>query len=39
VNNPAQNEVVGLLTEAYLLRRYAEELDTARRELAGERNV
>lgn len=39
VNDPAQNQVAGLLTEAHLLRRYAEELDTARRELAGERNV
>ena len=28
--------VIGLLTEAHVLRRYAEELDKARRDLAGE---
>jgi len=28
--------VLGLLTEGYLMRRYAEELDKARRDLAGE---
>jgi CIC family chloride channel protein len=39
VDDPAKKQVVGLLTEAHLLRRYAEELDTARRELAGERNL
>jgi CIC family chloride channel protein len=29
--------VIGLLSEAHLLRRYAEEVDKARMELAGER--
>jgi CIC family chloride channel protein len=28
--------VLGLLTESHLMRRYAEELDKARRDLAGE---
>jgi CIC family chloride channel protein len=28
--------VIGLLTEGYLMRRYAEELDKARRDLSGE---
>ena len=32
-----ENKVVGLLTEGFLLRRYAEELEKVRRELAGER--
>ncbi|VFU10380.1 chloride channel protein [Methylocella tundrae] len=36
VDNAADRRVVGLLTEAHLLRRYAEELDKARRELSGE---
>jgi CIC family chloride channel protein len=29
-------KVVGLLTEGYLMRRYAEELEKARRDLSGE---
>ncbi|MER9129174.1 hypothetical protein NKI08_05235 [Mesorhizobium sp. M0768] len=29
-------EVVGLLTEGHLMRRFAEELDKARRDLSGE---
>ncbi len=29
-------EVIGILSEAYATRRYAEELDKARRELTGE---
>ncbi|ACK50582.1 Chloride channel core [Methylocella silvestris BL2] len=36
VDNSADRRVIGLLTEAHLLRRYAEELDKARRELSGE---
>jgi len=32
----AQRRVVGLLTEAYVLRRYADELDRRRREILGE---
>ena len=36
VDNAANRRVIGLLTEAHLLRRYAEELDKARRELSGE---
>jgi CIC family chloride channel protein len=28
--------VLGLLTESHLMRRYAEELDKARRDLSGE---
>ena len=36
VDNAAHRRVIGLLTEAHLLRRYAEELDKARRELSGE---
>ncbi|MEH6719096.1 MAG: chloride channel protein [Aurantimonas endophytica] len=32
-----ENQVVGLLTEGYLLRRYAEELEKVRRDLSGER--
>ncbi|MDE2005025.1 MAG: chloride channel protein [Rhodospirillales bacterium] len=36
VDNPEQRRVVGLLAEYYALRRYAEELERRRRELAGE---
>ncbi|SFU20969.1 chloride channel protein, CIC family [Mesorhizobium sp. YR577] len=36
VDNFANRRVVGLLTEAHLLRRYAEELDKARKDLSGE---
>jgi CIC family chloride channel protein len=36
VDGAATRQVVGLLTEAHLFRRYAEELDKARRNLAGE---
>jgi CIC family chloride channel protein len=36
VDNATNCQVVGLLTEAHLFRRYAEELDKARRNLAGE---
>ena len=35
VDGPASRRVVGLLTEPHLLRRYAEELDKAWRDLAG----
>ncbi|MCX2561630.1 chloride channel protein [Acetobacter farinalis] len=33
----AQNHILGLLSERYVLRRYAEELERTRRELAGEK--
>lgn len=36
VDSPDRRRVVGLLTEAYLLRRYAEELDKGWRDLTGE---
>ncbi|WP_336799812.1 chloride channel protein [Kaistia sp. MMO-174] len=36
VDDASSRHVVGLLTEAHLFRRYAEELDKARRSLAGE---
>jgi CIC family chloride channel protein len=36
VDNIQNRRVIGLLTEAHLLRRYAEELDKARRDLSGE---
>jgi CIC family chloride channel protein len=36
VDNPERRRVVGLLTEAYLLRRYAEELDKGWKDLTGE---
>jgi len=36
VDNPESRRVLGILTEQYLLRRYAEELDQRRRELSGE---
>lgn len=36
VDGSTTRQVVGLLTEAHLFRRYAEELDKARRNLAGE---
>jgi CIC family chloride channel protein len=35
VDDPATGRLLGLLTEAYALRRYAEELDKARQGLAG----
>ncbi|GGF73455.1 chloride channel protein [Azorhizobium oxalatiphilum] len=37
VDNPVSRHVVGLLGEAFVLRRYAEELDKARRDVAGDR--
>ena len=37
VRAPDDWAVIGLLSEAFVLRRYAEELEKARRELAGER--
>jgi CIC family chloride channel protein len=36
IENRASMRVIGLLTEAHVLRRYTEELDKARRDLAGE---
>ncbi len=36
VDEPKGRQVIGLLTEAHLLRRYTEELDKARRSLSGE---
>ncbi|HEX2528131.1 MAG TPA: chloride channel protein [Geminicoccus sp.] len=36
VDDPESRWLVGLLTEGHLLRRYAEEVDRARRDLAGE---
>ena len=36
IDGPETRHVVGLLTEQYALRRYAEELDQRRRELSGE---
>jgi CIC family chloride channel protein len=36
LDGPDSREVIGLLTEQYALRRYNEELDSRRRELAGE---
>jgi CIC family chloride channel protein len=36
VDHPNSRRVVGLLTEGHLLRRYAEEVDRARKDLAGE---
>ncbi len=36
VDDPQSRRVIGLLTETHLLRRYAEELDRSRRDLAGE---
>jgi CIC family chloride channel protein len=36
VNDEIDRRVVGLLTEAHLLRRYTDELDKARRDLSGE---
>ena len=36
VDGPESRQVIGLLTEQYALRRYAEELDRRRRELSGE---
>jgi CIC family chloride channel protein len=35
VDGPGTRKVIGLLTEAHALRRYAEELDRARRDLIG----
>jgi len=37
VDDATHHRVVGMLTEAYVLRRYTEELEKARRELAGEK--
>jgi CIC family chloride channel protein len=36
IDGPATRKVIGLLTEGHALRRYAEELDRARRDLVGE---
>jgi CIC family chloride channel protein len=36
VDSPDSRRVIGLLTEAYALRRYSEELDRRRKELSGE---
>ncbi len=36
IDDPLSRQVVGLLTEPYALKRYNEELDRKRRELAGE---
>jgi chloride channel protein, CIC family len=36
VDNEKERHVIGLLTEAHVLRRYTDELDKARRELTGE---
>jgi CIC family chloride channel protein len=36
VDDPERRQVLGVLTEAYALRRYTEELDQRRRELVGE---
>ena len=36
VDNEKERHVVGLLTEAHVLRRYTDELDKAHRELSGE---
>lgn len=36
INNTQERKVIGLLTESHTLRRYSEELDRKRRELAGE---
>jgi CIC family chloride channel protein len=37
LDDPHRRRVVGMLSEAHVLRRYTEELDKARRELAGEK--
>lgn len=39
VKSLSDQHVVGLLTEAHVLRRYTEQLDSARRELVGERDT
>jgi CIC family chloride channel protein len=36
VDTLAERRVIGLLTEAYVLRRYAEESERRRREVSGE---
>jgi CIC family chloride channel protein len=36
VDNPDSRRVIGLLTEAFALRRYSEELDRRRKDLSGE---
>ncbi|MHC3939618.1 Voltage-gated ClC-type chloride channel ClcB [Paenochrobactrum sp. BZR 201-1] len=36
INNTQERKVIGLLSESHTLRRYSEELDRKRRELAGE---
>jgi chloride channel protein, CIC family len=37
LDDPLHRRVIGMLTEAHVLRRYTEELEKARRELAGEK--
>jgi CIC family chloride channel protein len=37
IDDPLHRRVIGMLTEAHVLRRYTEELEKARRELAGEK--
>lgn len=37
IDDPLHRRVIGLLTEAHVLRRYTEELDKARKDLAGEK--
>jgi CIC family chloride channel protein len=37
LDDPLHRRVVGMLSEAHVLRRYTEELDKARRDLAGEK--
>jgi CIC family chloride channel protein len=37
IDDPLHRRVIGLLTEAHVLRRYTEELDKARRDLSGEK--
>jgi CIC family chloride channel protein len=36
VQDPVERRVIGLLTESHAMRRYSEELDKARKNLAGE---
>jgi chloride channel protein, CIC family len=36
IQSPDNRRVIGLLTEAYALRRYSEELERRRRELVGD---
>ncbi len=37
IASPSDRSVVGLLSEAHVLRRYTEELDKARQDLSGEK--